>query len=92
MFHPNLEVVADLGQKLPGLSDVVGGHHLPLQDGQRNVWAGRQVHVCDWLEADGRNGQAVRFRRSLELGHLHVRYGLRRQKQKLRATVERRQK
>lgn len=76
----HLEVAIDLHQQLFGFCDAVGGHHLPLQDGQGNVRAGCHVHVFDWLESEGRSGQAVHSGRGLELRHLHARHRLWRQK------------
>lgn len=76
-----LEVGADLHQHPPCNSDIVGGHQLPLEDGERNVRARGQIRVCDWLQGHWRSRGAVCLGVTLERHNLHVRQSLSRKKE-----------
>lgn len=67
-----LQVCVDLHQHPSCNSDVIGGHHLPLEDGQRNIWAWGQIQICDWLQGHRRSRFEVRLGVTLERHHLHV--------------------
>lgn len=67
-----LEVGVDLHEEPPCNSDIVGGHHLPLEDGQRNIRARRQVWIGNWLQAHWRSRLAACHGVTLESYHLHV--------------------
>lgn len=71
-FRSYLKVFVDLLQQFSRSLEVIGGHHLPLEDGQRNVRAGRQVQVGDWWQAHWRRGWGVCLGVTLELHDLHV--------------------
>lgn len=55
-FKSYLKVFVDLLQQFSRNLEVIGGHHLPLEDGQRNVRAGCQVQIGDWWQAHWRRG------------------------------------
>lgn len=65
-----LEVGTDLHEQAPCHTDVIGGHHLPLQDGQRNVRARGQIQVCNWWQVH--RSWTVCFVITLKLYNFHV--------------------
>lgn len=71
-----LEVAVDLHQQVAGDSDVVGRHHLPLEDGEGDVGARGQVQVPDRAEAALGGGWGVGLGTTLERDDLHVGHGL----------------
>lgn len=77
-----LEVGADLRQQGPRRSDVIGGHELPLQDGQGDVGARGQVLGCDWWVGQLRSRWPVCFWVPLKLDNLHVGQSLQTDKRK----------
>ena len=71
-----LEMGADLHQHPPCNSDIIGGHQLPLEDGQRNVGTRGQIWVCDWLQGHWGSRGAVCLGVTLECHNLHVCHSL----------------
>lgn len=84
---PYFEVGADLQQQPPCSSDIIGGHQLPLEDGQRNIGTWGQIQICNWLQSNWRSGWAVCFVVTLKLYHFHVRQCLYRKEKTTQYTV-----
>lgn len=70
-----LEVGVDLHQQSPCNPDIIGDHHLPLEDGQRNVGAWGQIRICNWLQGHW-SGLAVCLGVTLKRYNLHVGHSL----------------
>lgn len=68
----NLEVGVDLLQQPSRKLDVIGGHQLPLEDGQRDVGARGQIQISNWLQGRERSAEATGFGVTLKRDDLHV--------------------